>query len=100
MTKAVLLNPATGNLETTNILPLVSLRPEPFYREITRVGGVITRISTYVSNGGAELYRKTITRTNGVITSITETDYSRNPAVTRTKIIARIDGAITAIGVA
>jgi hypothetical protein len=56
-------------------------------------------ISIYVSNGGAELYRKAITRTNGAITSITETDYTRSPAVVRTKTITRTDGAITAIGV-
>jgi hypothetical protein len=98
MTKAVQLG-SSGNLETTNILPLVSLRPEPFYKTITRTDGAITQISIYVSNGGAELYRKAITRTNGAITSITETDYTRSPAVTRTKTITRTDGAITAIGV-
>jgi hypothetical protein len=99
MTKAVQLS-SSGNLETTNILPLVSLRPEPFYKAITRTNGAITQISIYVSNGGAELYRKTITRTNGAITSVTETDYTRSPAVTRTKTITRTDGAIAAIGVA
>ena len=98
MAKAIQLN-GSGNLETTSVLPLVSLRPEPFYKTITRTNGAITRISIYVSNGGAELYRKDITRTNGAITSITETDYTRSPAVTRTKTITRTDGAITAIGV-
>jgi hypothetical protein len=99
MTKAVQLN-GSGNLETTSVLPLVSLRPEPFYKEITRTDGVITRISTYVSNGGVELYRKQINRSGGVIASITETDYTRNPAVVRTKTITRTSGAITAVGVA
>lgn len=100
MTKAVLLN-STGQLETTQVLPVVALRPVPYFKEITRSGGVITQISIYTTSAKTvELYRKTITRTAGQITSITETDYTRSPSVSRTKTITRSAGAITSIEVA
>lgn len=100
MTKAVLLNSATGQLETTQVLPVVALRPVPYFKEITRSNGVITQISVYTSSAKTtELYRKTITRSSGQITSITETDYTRSPSVSRTKTITRSSGQIASIEV-
>lgn len=100
MTKAVLLNSATGQLETTQVLPVVALRPIPSFKEVTRSNGVITQISIYTSSAKTvELYRKVITRSSGQITSITETDYTRNPSVSRTKTIARSNGSIISIEV-
>ena len=94
MTKAVLLN-TTGQLETTNVVPLLAVRPEPNYREVLwdnndRLSGVNIR----VSDGGTILYSKVITRVAGVITSILETDYTRNPPVQRTRTITRVAGRL------
>lgn len=97
---AVLLNSTTGQLETTQVLPVVALRPVPYFKEITRSGGVITQISIYATSAKTvELYRKVINRTAGQITSITETDYTRNPSVSRTKTINRTAGSIASIEV-
>ena len=99
MTKAVLLN-TTGQLETTLVLPVVALRPVPCFKEVTYDGNNrITGINIRASNGGAILYSKAITRTAGVITSITETDNTRNPSVSRTKTINRTAGVIASIEV-
>lgn len=99
MTKAVLLN-TTGQLETTNIIPLIKLRPQPNFKEVIYDGNnQISGVNIRTSNGGTILYSKTITRTAGRITSIAEVDYTRNPPVSRTRIITRTAGSIASIEV-
>lgn len=95
MTKAVLLN-TTGQLETTNIVPLIKLRPQPNFKEVVYDNSnQLIGVNIRVSSGGTILYSKTIVRTDGRITSIIEVDYTRDPHVSRTRIITRIAGLLS-----
>lgn len=94
MTKAILLN-TTGQLETTNIIPLIKLRPQPNFKEVVYDNNQLIGVNIRVSSSGTILYSKTIVRTDGRITSIIEVDYTRNPPVSRTRIITRIAGLLS-----
>lgn len=100
MTRSVLLNSATGQLETTQVLPVAALRPVPCFKEVIYDGNNrITGVNIRASNGGAILYSRAITRSGGQIVSITETDNTRSPAISRTKTISRTAGFIIGVEV-
>jgi hypothetical protein len=98
MTRALVLNPTTGNLETSAILPHIALRPELHYKEISYPDANTLRVSYYTnSSKTTELYRITVTRTNGVITSRTDVDYTKN--ITRNTAYTRTNGLISSVEV-
>lgn len=94
MTRSVLLNSATGQLETTQVLPVAALRPVNSFTKVFKTNGVISRKSIYTTSAmTVELYRVELNRNgSGQIATITETDYTRNPAVVVTRTIGRVDG--------
>ena len=102
MTKAVLLNSATGQLETTRVLPVADLRPVNSFTKVFKTDGVISRKSIYTTSAmTVELYRVELNRNgSGQIATITETDYTRNPPVVVTRTLARINGDLDSISAA
>ena len=96
MTKAVLLNSATGQLETTQVLPVVALRPVNSFTKIFKTNGLVSSKSIYATSAMiVELYRVELNRNqSGQIATITETDYTRTPPVVVTRTITRVDGSL------
>lgn len=98
MTKAIVLNPNTGQLQTTQILPYVAFRPELHFKEVTYPTSATVRVSYYTnSSKTVELYRITLTRTNGIVTARVDNDYTQN--LTRTTSYTRTGGVITSVEV-
>lgn len=92
MSKSLVL--ASGQLQTTAIVPAVAFRPELHYKEITYPNANITRISYYPTSAKTtELYRITLTRTNGIVTGRVDNDYTQG--ITRTTSYTRTNGIIS-----
>ena len=98
--------PQIGRLNSTGInsrfstLTVTAISPQPGYFPIVRSNsGQITGVQFYSANpnqGGVLLFEKTINRTDGIITSVTYTDYLRFPVLVTTKTVIRTDTTLTA----
>ena len=87
------INPSSLNRSSTT-LTAVAILPPNSYTKITKTNGLISQKSIYSDNTmTTELYRVALGRNQaGQILTITETDYTRNPAVVVTRTIGRVDG--------
>jgi hypothetical protein len=96
MSKSLVLDAVSGQLQTTAIVPAVAFRPELHYKEVTYPTATTMRISYYTNSAKAtELYRITLTRTNGIVTGRVDNDYS----ITRTTSYTRTNGIISSVEV-
>lgn len=97
MTKAVLLN-TTGQLETTQVLPVVALRPVPHFSEAVRFGTELAEVDTYADSGKSTLlYTKLVNRSEGLISGASLIDYTRQ--IPLTQLITRSNGRIVSVQV-
>jgi len=94
MTKAVLLNSA-GQLETTQVLPVVALRPVPHFAEVVRSGDLLIEIDTYAdSSESLLLHTKAVNRSSGLINSASLLETGQTPL---TVLITRNNGRIVSV---
>jgi hypothetical protein len=95
MSKSLVL--ASGQLQTTAIVPAVAFRPELHYKEVTYPTATTMRISYYTNSAKTtELYRITLTRTNGIVGRV-DNDYTQS--ITRTTSYTRTNGIISSVEV-
>jgi hypothetical protein len=98
MSKSLVLDAVSGQLQTTAIVPAVAFRPELHYKEVTYPNANTIRISYYTNSAKTtELYRITLTRTNGIVTGRVDNDYTQS--ITRTTSYTRTNGIISSVEV-